>query len=114
VSVENVFLIVAAASISSTVAVLPGAAGAQTALASVVLKGVAPQATITAYTVGQALITTAWNVAFGLGMLSTQIGWAETKKLVHRKKKKKDGEADAEADGPATADLPVVDPAPPD
>jgi uncharacterized membrane protein YbhN (UPF0104 family) len=110
VSVQNVFLIVAAASISSTVALLPGAAGAQTALASVVLKGVAPQSTITAYTVGQAIITTAWNVAFGLGMLSTQIGWEETKKLVHRKKKKKDGEADGPA---AAADVPV-DPAPPD
>jgi uncharacterized membrane protein YbhN (UPF0104 family) len=113
VSIRNVFLIVAAASISSTVALLPGAAGAQTALASVVLKGVAPQATITAYTVGQALITTAWNVAFGLGMLSTQIGWAETRKLVHRKKKGE--EADGEADTPAaTADVPAADPAPPD
>jgi len=87
VSVKNVFLIVAASSISSTVAVLPGAAGAQTALASVVLRGVAPQSVITAYTVGQALITTAWNVAFGLGALAHQIGWAETRKLVHRKRK---------------------------
>jgi uncharacterized membrane protein YbhN (UPF0104 family) len=87
VSVTNVFLIVAASSISSTVAVLPGAAGAQTALASVVLHGVAPQDVITAYTVGQALITTAWNVAFGLGALAHQIGWAETRKLVHRKRK---------------------------
>ena len=87
VSLKNVFLIVAASSISSTVAVLPGAVGAQTGLASVVLNGVASQATITAYTVGQALITTAWNVAFGFTMLSTQIGWAETRKLVHRKKK---------------------------
>jgi uncharacterized membrane protein YbhN (UPF0104 family) len=87
VSLTNVFLIVAASSISSTVAVLPGAVGAQTGLASVVLHGVAPQSTITAYTVGQALLTTAWNVAFGLGALAHQIGWAETRKLVHRKRK---------------------------
>ncbi len=98
VSLQNVFLIVAAASISSTVAIAPGAVGAQTGLASVVLKGVAPQAAITAYTVGQALITTAWNVAFGLTMLSTEIGWTETKKLVHRKKKSKDGEEVDDAD----------------
>jgi uncharacterized membrane protein YbhN (UPF0104 family) len=101
VSITNIFLIVAASSISSTVAVLPGAAGAQTALASVVLRDVATQAEITAYTVGQALIITAWNVAFGFTMLSTQIGWAETRKLVHRKKKKKNGE---EEDAASAAD----------
>jgi uncharacterized membrane protein YbhN (UPF0104 family) len=98
VSVQNVFLIVAASSISSTVAVLPGAVGAQTGLASVVLRDVASQSTITAYTVGQALITTAWNVAFGLTMLSTQIGWHDTRKLIHRKKKKAPDEATADGD----------------
>jgi uncharacterized membrane protein YbhN (UPF0104 family) len=109
VSLQNVFLIVAAASISSTVAIAPGAVGAQTGLASVVLKGVAPQAAITAYTVGQALITTAWNVAFGLTMLSTEIGWTETKKLVHRKKKPENGEDGADADAPPDA---AIEPAP--
>jgi uncharacterized membrane protein YbhN (UPF0104 family) len=98
VSVENVFLIVAAASVSSTVAIAPGAVGAQTALASVVLNGVAPQATISAYTIGQSLITTAWNAVFGLTMLARTIGWEDTRKLMHRKKKeKKNGEAEAEA-----------------
>jgi uncharacterized membrane protein YbhN (UPF0104 family) len=87
VSLTNIFLIVAAASISSTVAIAPGAVGAQTALASVVLEGVAPQATITAYTIGQALITTAWNAVFGLTMLARTIGWEQTRKLIHRKKK---------------------------
>src|SRR5437763_986354 len=61
---------------------------------SVVILVVAPQSVITAYTVGQALLTTAWNVAFGLGALAHQIGWAETRKLVHRKRKE-DGEKDA-------------------
>ena len=72
VSITNVFLIVAAASVSSTVAIAPGAVGAQTALASVVLKGVAPQSAITAYSIGQQVITTAWNVAFGLTLLATR------------------------------------------
>jgi uncharacterized membrane protein YbhN (UPF0104 family) len=110
VSLKNVFLIVAASSISSTVAVLPGAVGAQTGLASVVLKGVAPQATIAAYTVGQALITTAWNVAFGFTMLSTQIGWQATRKLVHRKKKEKEAEAKDPDATPGEADLAPTDP----
>ena len=70
VSVQNVFLIVAAASISSTVAVLPGAVGAQTALANVVLAGVASAAAISAYSVGQAVITTAFNIVFGLVLLA--------------------------------------------
>jgi uncharacterized membrane protein YbhN (UPF0104 family) len=102
VSVKNVFLIVAASSISSTVAVLPGAVGAQTGLASVVLHGVASQEVITAYTVGQALLTTAWNVAFGLGALAHQIGWAETRKLVHRRRKE-DGSAVVEDAGATPA-----------
>ena len=94
VSVQNVFLIVAASSISSTVAIAPGAVGAQTGLASVVLKGVAPQAAISAYAIGQAIITTAWNVVFGLSLLAGQIGWQQTRSLVHvRKKKEQDGEA---------------------
>src|SRR5262245_53732953 len=42
VSLGNVFLIVAASSISSTIAVLPGAVGAQAGLATVVLAGQAP------------------------------------------------------------------------
>jgi hypothetical protein len=103
VSVTNVFLIVAAASISSTVAVAPGAVGAQTALASVVLEGVAPQAAISAYTIGQALITTAWNAVFGLTMLARTIGWEDTRKLIHRKKKGEDG--NGEQDGEEAAPI---------
>jgi hypothetical protein len=82
----------------------------------VVLKGVAPQSTITAYTVGQALITTAWSVGFGLTMLATQIGWKQTRGLIHvkkKKKKKKDGEDDLLADGPVV-DAAVADTGPPD
>jgi len=102
VSLENIFLIVAASSISSTIAIAPGAVGSQTALISVVLKGVAPQSTITAYTVGQALITTAWSVAFGLTMLALQIGWEQTRSLIHFRRKK-DGDADPLAE-PVAAD----------
>ena len=101
VSLQNIFLIVAAASISSTIALAPGAVGAQTALASVVLKGVAPQATIAAYSVGQALITTAWNAVFGLTMLARTIGWKQTRKLIHWKKKDEEEADAAEETAPA-------------
>jgi len=99
VSVTNVFLIVAASSISSTIALLPGAVGAQTALASVVLKGTAPTEVISAYTIGQAVITTAFNVAFGSILLAREIGWPATKAMFHRRRKgeKNDPEAVAES-----------------
>jgi uncharacterized membrane protein YbhN (UPF0104 family) len=113
VSVENVFLIVAAASISSTVAIAPGAVGAQTALASVVLKGVAPSSVISAYAIGQAIITTAWNIVFGLTLLAREIGWKETKSLAHRKKKG-EGEEGGEALADAPDGTPVVAAAGPD
>jgi uncharacterized membrane protein YbhN (UPF0104 family) len=102
VSVQNVFLIVAAASISSTVALAPGAVGAQTALAQLVLAPVASPSAITAYTVGQSLVTTAWNCAFGLTLLAHQIGWHDTKALLHYKKNKEaEGAADhAAGDAP--------------
>ena len=72
-----------------------------------VLNGVAPQSVITAYTVGQALITTAWSVAFGLTMLAMQIGWKQTRGLIHVHKKE-DGENDPLAE-PATADAGPTD-----
>jgi len=111
VSVQNVFLIVAAASISSTVAVLPGAVGAQTALANVVLAPVASAAAISAYSVGQAVITTAFNIVFGLVLLAREIGWKAVRGMIHVRKQK-DGEADADAAAIATD--PAVTPAPPD
>jgi uncharacterized membrane protein YbhN (UPF0104 family) len=112
VSVTNVFLIVAAASISSTVAIAPGAVGAQTALANVVLSGVAPQSVITAYTVGQSLITTAWNAVFGLTMLARTIGWRQTRALVHVRKSKMQAAVAAQVgDGAAAAGEPPAPPA---
>jgi uncharacterized membrane protein YbhN (UPF0104 family) len=103
VSVENVALIVAASSISSTIALAPGAVGTQTALARVVLDGVASPAAINAYAVGQAVITTAWSALFGLVLLARQIGWRETRSLVHRKK-----EVEPDADQPPkSADEPA-------
>jgi uncharacterized membrane protein YbhN (UPF0104 family) len=105
VSVENVFLIVAASSISSTVAVAPGAVGAQTALATIVLQGVAPSSAISAYAIGQQIITTAWNVTFGFILLAREIGWARTRGLVHVHKKK-DGEEGADGEVPADGEAP--------
>ena len=111
VSVQNVFLIVAAASISSTVAVLPGAVGAQTALANVVLAGVASAAAISAYSVGQAVITTAFNIVFGLVLLAREIGWKAVRGMIHTRKHASEADGDAAT---AVAPDPSVTPTPPD
>jgi uncharacterized membrane protein YbhN (UPF0104 family) len=95
VSLTNIFLIVAASSISSTVAIAPGAVGTQTALAQVVLAPVASPAAITAYSVGQAIVTTAWGALFGLTMLARTIGWKDTRKLIHFRKQKDEEAAPA-------------------
>jgi uncharacterized membrane protein YbhN (UPF0104 family) len=106
VSVKNVFLIVAASSISSTVALAPGAVGAQTALANVALAGVATQAEISAYSISQSVITTAWSAVFGLTMLARTIGWDQTKKLMHTKKKKEEEQEQDGAEPSADATAP--------
>ncbi len=103
VSLTNVFLIVAASSISSTVAIAPGAVGAQTALASVVLRDVASPSAISAYAIGQQVITTAWNVLFGFTLLAREIGWKQTRGLVHFRHKKETDEEQVEEAGPLTA-----------
>jgi uncharacterized membrane protein YbhN (UPF0104 family) len=82
VSIRNIFLIAAASSVSSTIAVTPGGVGAQTALTSVVLAGVAPAGTIAAYAVGQQLIVTGWNVILGVVLLIPTIGWRGARHLI--------------------------------
>ena len=117
VSARNVLLVIAANSISSTLAFAPGGVGTQQALASVALRRVAPASVVTAYSLGQQLITTAWNVVFGLVMLATTIGWSQTRELIaqqraeaKRTKAEKKAARRHRADGPA-AEPPSDDPA---
>jgi len=90
ISIRNVLVIVAASSVSSSIALTPGGIGAQTALTSVALAGVAPVSTIAAYAVGQQLIITAWNVLFGAALLIPTIGWEGARALIRTR-----GAADA-------------------
>jgi hypothetical protein len=57
---------------------------------------VASPSAISAYAIGQQVITTAWNVLFGFTLLAREIGWKETRGLVHFRKKKTDGEGQAD------------------
>ena len=87
VSIRNIFLIIAANSISSTFAVTPGGVGTQQALASVALRNVAPASTVTAYSLAQQMILMAWNIIFGLIMMVTTFGWSTTKGMIKESRK---------------------------
>ena len=89
VTLRNVFLIIAANSISSTFAVTPGGVGTQQAMASVALANVAPASTVTAYSLAQQLILMAWNITFGLVLMATTFGWSTTREMVRESRKKK-------------------------
>jgi len=87
VTIRNIFLIIAANSISSTFAVTPGGVGTQQALASVALRDVAPTSTVTAYSLAQQLISMAWNITFGLIMMISTFGWSTTKGMIQESRK---------------------------
>ena len=84
VSARAVLLITAVNSISTTFAATPGGVGTQQALASVALRNYAPAHVVTAYSLGQQLILTAWDVVLGFVLLWSTIGWTATRHLVSR------------------------------
>ena len=88
VTVRNVFLIIAANSVSSTFAVTPGGVGTQQAMASFALRNVAPASTVTAYSLAQQMILIAWNITFGLVAMASTFGWSATKDMVRESRKK--------------------------
>lgn len=81
VSLRSLLLMLAAVSLSTLVAVTPGGVGTQQALATVALAGTASADAVAAYSLGQQLITTAFDVAFGVVALAVAIGWSATLKL---------------------------------
>ena len=88
VTIRNVFLIIAANSVSSTFAVTPGGVGTQQAMASFALRDVAPASTVTAYSLAQQMILIAWNITFGLVAMASTFGWSATKDMVRESRQK--------------------------
>lgn len=82
VSPRGVLLVIAAVSLSTLVALTPGGIGTQQALIAVALRDAAPAATVAAYSIGQQIILTAWDLAFGLVALILTFGWASTRALL--------------------------------
>jgi uncharacterized membrane protein YbhN (UPF0104 family) len=71
-------------SIANTVSVTPGGVGVNQAANVAALDSVTDAATATAYSLGQQLAVTAWNVAFALVLVIWAFGWAGGKGLVEQ------------------------------
>ena len=82
VTVHTVFSVVGSSSIANTVAVTPGGVGVNQAANVVALQSVTDAATATAYSVGQQVIITAWNIILAVILISWAFGWTGGKQLV--------------------------------
>jgi uncharacterized membrane protein YbhN (UPF0104 family) len=71
-------------SIANTVSVTPGGVGVNQAANVAALGGVTDASTATAYSLGQQLAVTAWNIAFAVVIVVWAFGWAGGRLLVER------------------------------
>jgi len=69
-------------SLANTVSATPGGVGINQAINTASLSDVTDPATATAYSIGQQLITTAWNVLFGIALVVWAFGWTGGRTLV--------------------------------
>ena len=82
VSFHNVATVTASNSISNSVSATPGGVGVTQAMNSAALSGEASAKTATAYSIGQQLIISAWDVLFAIVLVSWAFGWSGGKQLV--------------------------------
>jgi uncharacterized membrane protein YbhN (UPF0104 family) len=82
VSFHVVMQVTGGNSIANMTSVTPGGVGVTQAFNVASLREVATPTEATAYSVGQQLITTAWNIVFAIGMLVWVFGWSGGKTLV--------------------------------
>ena len=84
VSFHTVMSVVGGNSIANTVSVTPGGVGVNQATNVAALSDVTDAATATAYSLGQQLAITAWNIAFALVLVIWAFGWTGGKLLVEQ------------------------------
>ncbi len=84
VSFHTVMSVAGGNSIANTVSVTPGGVGVNQAANVASLDSVTDAATATAYSLGQQLAITGWNIAFALVLVLWAFGWAGGKVLVER------------------------------
>jgi uncharacterized membrane protein YbhN (UPF0104 family) len=117
VTFHSVMSVVGSNSIANMTSVTPGGIGVNQALNSLALENYTDSATATAYSLGQQLITTAWNLLFAIALVAYVFGWQGGKQLVEtsygqakekvaetqeeRRRKKEAKREESEAEGPA-------------
>jgi uncharacterized membrane protein YbhN (UPF0104 family) len=84
VTFHTVMSVVGGNSIANTVSVTPGGVGVNQATNVAALNGVTDAATATAYSLGQQLAITAWNILFAIVVVVWAFGWSGGKILVER------------------------------
>jgi uncharacterized membrane protein YbhN (UPF0104 family) len=82
VTFHSVMSVAGGNSIANTVSVTPGGVGVNQATNVAALDNVTDAATATAYSLGQQLAVTAWNIAFALVVVIWAFGWTGGKLLV--------------------------------
>jgi uncharacterized membrane protein YbhN (UPF0104 family) len=82
VSFHNVATVTASNSISNSVSATPGGVGVTQAMNTAALSGSADASTATAYSIGQQLVISAWDVIFAVALVSWVFGWTGGKALV--------------------------------
>jgi len=84
VTFHTVMAVMAGNSIGNTVALTPGGVGVNQATNVAALNDVTTAATANAYSLGQQLAITGWNIAFALVVVIWAFGWAGGKLLVEQ------------------------------
>ena len=84
VTFHTVMSVMGGNSIANMVSVTPGGVGVNQATNVAALGGVTDAATATAYSLGQQLAITAWNVAFAIVLVVWAFGWAGGRELVEQ------------------------------
>jgi uncharacterized membrane protein YbhN (UPF0104 family) len=82
VTFDTVMHVVGSNSIANTVSVTPGGVGVNQAMNVIALEEVASADTATAYSIGQQLVTTAWNMLFAIVLAVWVFGWTGGRGLV--------------------------------
>ncbi len=82
VSFHSVATVTASNSISNSVSATPGGVGVTQAMNSAALAGEATASTATAYSIGQQLVISAWDVVFAVIVVSWVFGWTGGRELV--------------------------------
>jgi len=84
VTIHTVMSVIGGNSLANTVSATPGGVGINQAVNVASLNQVTDTATATAYSVGQQLTVTAWNVVFGVAVVIWGFGWSGGRSLIEQ------------------------------